>query len=566
MPKRWVRFHGHPRGRKFLSDFVKDEGVLPVLNVREHGAMGDGAIDDRDAIQTVIDEAPDGSIIYFPEGTYLLGSRVLVDDRAGLVFAGANAASCRLVRGAGETYVALFEIRDSTGIIVSDLHFDAARDESGQSRCFTARRSDHVQVERCWFSGAKADFAVNAHETHNTTFRYCRFFEPHADAVRLFDGELDGADAPVGTNLTLDGCHFHTDTNTSWIKVENVDGVKIINCRFEADAGVTSASFDLGEGPGDFISDAFHTDYLVQGCSFKNGVIRLANPVENDQFKLLFDGCFLDDCRVDQVLNSYFPSLRFSNIVHIARSGNNGFNTVNGFASGTRIYLDNYEIICNDANNEAILVRQAEFHLRGVTVRGLFRRGILVTASAPKSTIVDCTVIKDDVAEDCIRLSVDDVLVSGCHTFRGVRGIEVAGGTRNRIVNCLCDSTSATGTGIRDTGSSGGNFIENNTVRNKTAANSIVPHASTRVRANIGTVTEAQGSGTIADGNSSVNVAHGLDYTPSPHHVVVTPHRVPASADEVIAVTAVDGTNITVSTGGNVSGDLAFSWRVQRNA
>src|SRR5881296_1480898 len=43
-----------------------------VLNVRNYGAVGDGLVDDTDAVQAAIDAAPVGSVIYFPTGTYRL--------------------------------------------------------------------------------------------------------------------------------------------------------------------------------------------------------------------------------------------------------------------------------------------------------------------------------------------------------------------------------------------------------------------------------------------------------------------------------------------------------------
>lgn len=47
-----------------------------VINVKDHGAMGDGSADDTDAIQAVIGASREGDAIYFPPGTYLLSERL----------------------------------------------------------------------------------------------------------------------------------------------------------------------------------------------------------------------------------------------------------------------------------------------------------------------------------------------------------------------------------------------------------------------------------------------------------------------------------------------------------
>lgn len=64
---------------------VKDEVVARALgwiNVKDHGAVGDGSTDDSSAIDDAIDEITDNSVLYFPPGVYRTG-RMQFGDASG---------------------------------------------------------------------------------------------------------------------------------------------------------------------------------------------------------------------------------------------------------------------------------------------------------------------------------------------------------------------------------------------------------------------------------------------------------------------------------------------------
>ena len=77
---------------------LADEPTLPVLNweprsdwvnVKEHGAVGDGTADDTAAIQAVLDQVVDGTTVYLPPGTYRITSTLkLVGPRHGFTLIG----------------------------------------------------------------------------------------------------------------------------------------------------------------------------------------------------------------------------------------------------------------------------------------------------------------------------------------------------------------------------------------------------------------------------------------------------------------------------------------------
>jgi polygalacturonase len=116
-----------------------------VINVKEFGAKGDGAMNDTRAIQAVIKAAPDGSTIYFPAGTYIL-SNFLVNNRSRLSFRGEGRKSL-IKQGAGATRIATFA--GSSDIVISELAFDANGITSFGGVMFYA--ATRVRIENTWF-------------------------------------------------------------------------------------------------------------------------------------------------------------------------------------------------------------------------------------------------------------------------------------------------------------------------------------------------------------------------------------------------------------------------------
>lgn len=72
------------------------KGVLPVFNVMDYGAKGDGATDDQARINAAVASAvaAGGGIIYFPAGTYRLSAQILVGaSESNIHFLGAGRAT-----------------------------------------------------------------------------------------------------------------------------------------------------------------------------------------------------------------------------------------------------------------------------------------------------------------------------------------------------------------------------------------------------------------------------------------------------------------------------------------
>jgi parallel beta-helix repeat protein len=67
-----------------------------VINVKQHGAVGDGSADDTDALRAGIASSTEGQAIYFPPGTYLISKRLRPKPRQ-LYFSLGDAATIKVV-------------------------------------------------------------------------------------------------------------------------------------------------------------------------------------------------------------------------------------------------------------------------------------------------------------------------------------------------------------------------------------------------------------------------------------------------------------------------------------
>lgn len=76
-------------------------GTSPlVVNVKDHGAAGDGVADDTAEIQAAINTSPAGSTIYFPPGTYLASAPIRLLGNRAYVGAGHAPGSSSVIRQA----------------------------------------------------------------------------------------------------------------------------------------------------------------------------------------------------------------------------------------------------------------------------------------------------------------------------------------------------------------------------------------------------------------------------------------------------------------------------------
>lgn len=71
--------NGEPIEGEFLLDTVN------VVNVREHGVIGNGSVDDTESIQNLLDTVDSGVTLYFPQGIYNVSDTLVVKKHMNII-------------------------------------------------------------------------------------------------------------------------------------------------------------------------------------------------------------------------------------------------------------------------------------------------------------------------------------------------------------------------------------------------------------------------------------------------------------------------------------------------
>lgn len=162
---------GSLRGNKLHSNGtpldLSGSAHVEVFNVRDFGAMGDGATNDQAAIQAAINAAKTegGGVVFFPDGDYVLNSAVqysvAVDTSAELVLRG-NGPNSKLIAG---DHINLIELTatETAGInlrriVVEGLNFNM---NNKRGNCIKGQILAYCFIRNCMFAGHANDAAAS---------------------------------------------------------------------------------------------------------------------------------------------------------------------------------------------------------------------------------------------------------------------------------------------------------------------------------------------------------------------------------------------------------------------
>lgn len=192
------------------GDLVAKGKLRPLghFDVRQFGAVGDGSHDDRDAIQRAIDAAQrvGGGVIYFPAGTYIVGSTfsILRSGVAGtptrLALLGAPEGAI-LKAGDGNTSTSsIMNINERNNVLVYGLTFDGNIDNiSGTpTRDVLVISAEEVVFDSCVFKNSKGHGLFFSTDIKKSGVRSCRF----VNMGNLHDTTGQGSDRKTGVSFT----------------------------------------------------------------------------------------------------------------------------------------------------------------------------------------------------------------------------------------------------------------------------------------------------------------------------------------------------------------------------
>lgn len=107
---------------KPINASVPPDGIIPVVNVKDYGAMGNGVNDDTSAIQAAIDEALTKSgTVYLPPGNYRVTSQLDVDGNGFITIQGAGGRTLQSTIDATILSGNVFEVTSLQCVRFSDI-------------------------------------------------------------------------------------------------------------------------------------------------------------------------------------------------------------------------------------------------------------------------------------------------------------------------------------------------------------------------------------------------------------------------------------------------------------
>lgn len=178
------------------GDYVTKDTL--VVNVKDHGALGNGTTDDTDAIQDAIDLASAGDIVFIPPGTYIVDPAVSLHLTSGITFAGAGRLSILKIKDNSDVLNNLVKVENADRVILRDFSIDGNRANQDPS--------DLVAVHYGVYIASSNDCRVDNVYVYNTT----------GVGIHVYDSV-----GTVVSNCESSGNRYHgfeceQDTSTIW--------------------------------------------------------------------------------------------------------------------------------------------------------------------------------------------------------------------------------------------------------------------------------------------------------------------------------------------------------------
>jgi parallel beta-helix repeat protein len=181
-----------------------------VINVKDHGAAGDGSTDDTDHLRDAIAAAREGDAIYFPAGTYLIAKR-LVPKAQQVCFSLTDAATIKVRAPKGSAPFPVFEVT-SGPVGFHHLTLDLSESEPPKE----GREAPPGILARATDAGT-VDVVVSS----------CRIRGGYGQGIRIGGRGDSGRDRVIVRDSLVEDCY------ESGLTLGRVNGARVEACRFE---------------------------------------------------------------------------------------------------------------------------------------------------------------------------------------------------------------------------------------------------------------------------------------------------------------------------------------------
>jgi parallel beta-helix repeat protein len=191
-----------------------------VINVKHHGAKGDGSTDDTESLRAAIAASGEGDAIYFPPGTYLISGRFAPKPQH-VYFSLADAATIKVKAPKGSDPFPVFEVR-SGPVGFRHLTLDLLESEPPKE----GKEAPPGILAQAANAGT-VDLVVSS----------CRIRGGYGQGIRVGGSGESGRDRVIVRDSLVEDCY------ESGLTLNRVNGARVEGCRFErCRNGVQAAS------------------------------------------------------------------------------------------------------------------------------------------------------------------------------------------------------------------------------------------------------------------------------------------------------------------------------------
>lgn len=460
-----------------VDDITELSTKNDIYNVKDYGVKGDGITDDTDAINTLINTVPDGSTLFFPNGTYLvrevidnsvsgqaLSTHELYEASLGIKIVGRHNITIEGV-GSGTTikgidpvgclYGNIINISESTNIIIKDIRVYGNL-ENHVNVCNTGNMKDE------WLYGIHLWKNTSNCLIDNVTFTQC-----HADGLNLHDDY-----ERYQRNIHVRDCTF-TYCGRNGIQCGKSDMTFISNCYFNHMTGAQTTGCAVDCEAHDYVTSNIYINNCVwedtrQGVAFntiKNAIVSnckgdslwnqsrknyhnvpfdrgIGTIVIGSSISMMFitDGTKLCDC----------DSSRITIYSNLDATQENDEASIEGCTSDIVVFYGNFDgkFIINSSNINYIDI-EPNFTVKGLNIIGNIIRKMILRMSG-ELNVTDNIIIGDyDTETHAVR-----TLGTGTHKFCN-NIIKVGARSSIHQINLVGDKIVFTNNTIEDSRHSG---------------------------------------------------------------------------------------------------------------